>query len=200
MASEPITPVNLPPAANVMQLPADLPRPADDGGARHLLAMPMPKVSLPSTSGQAVDLSVLGPGRTVLYCYPMTGRPGVPVPDGWDSIPGARGCTPESCGFRDHFAELKTLGADVMGISTQSMTDQQEAVDRLQLPFELLSDADIALAKALRLPTFEFAGRVLLKRLTLVVRGGIIEQAFYPVFPPDRHAAEVVTWLSGRAI
>lgn len=182
-----------------MQLPADLPRPVDDGGAKHLLGKPMPSVSLHSTSGRAVDLSALGTGRMVLYCYPMTGQPGVPVPDGWDSIPGARGCTPESCGFRDHFTELRKRGAGVMGISTQSTAEQREAVERLRLPFELLSDADLALARAVRLPTFDFAGHVVLKRLTLVVRDGIIERVFYPVFPPDRHAADVATWLSSQA-
>lgn len=178
-----------------MQLPADLPVPADDGAANHLRGARLPHVALPSTLGRDVDLARLGAGRTVLYMYPRTGRPDRPVPSGWDEIPGARGCTPESCGFRDHFAELMALGAGVFGVSTQSTDYQREAVERLNLPFELLSDAAFALTDAMRLPTFEFEGERLLKRLTLVVREARVEHVFYPVFPPDRHAEEVLAWL-----
>jgi len=197
-----------------MELPPDLPVPVDDGAADHLPGSRMPSVRLPSTGGRLVDLGALptqeirrfredpglppglGPSRTVLYCYPRTGRPDRPVPDGWDAIPGARGCTPESCGFRDRAGELTDLGAIVFGVSTQSSEDQREAAERLRLPFELLSDAGLDLARALRLPTFRFESSTLLKRLTLVVRNGVIEHVFYPVFPPDRHAEEVVGWLS----
>ena len=182
---------------SLRQLPPDLPAPIDDGMASHLVGTPMPAISLASTGDRGVDLSKLGASRTVLYCYPRTGRPDRPVPDGWDAIPGARGCTPESCGFRDHFADLSTLGAGVFGISTQDTDYQREAVERLELPFELLSDAAFELTDALRLPTFEFEGVRLLKRLTMVVRGAVIEHVFYPVFPPDRHAEEVLAWLAG---
>src|SRR5579864_2610209 len=139
-----------------MELPADLPVPTDDGAAAHLAGMRMPHIALLSTSGRLVDLAGLGAGRTALYLYPRTGRPDRGVPEGWDSIPGARGCTPESCGFRDHFAELKGLGADVFGVSTQDTEYQREAVHRLQLPFELLSDSRLELTRAMRLPTFQF--------------------------------------------
>jgi peroxiredoxin len=189
------------------QLPADLPVPADDGAAAHLLGTAMPQVALPATGGGTMRVDVVPAGftRLVIYAYPMTGLPGVPVPDGWDEIPGARGCTPETCGFRDHAAELGTAGAAVAGLSTQGTAYQQEAATRLRLPFSLLSDAELTLTRALRLPTFgidlppayEGGGpRTLLKRLTLVVRDGVIEKVFYPVFPPDRHADEVLTWVS----
>jgi peroxiredoxin len=180
------------------QLPSDLPVPVDDGLASHLVGLRMPAVSLASTRGRRVDLSALGSSRTVLYCYPRTGRPDRPVPDGWDAVPGARGCTPESCGFRDHFADLASVGAGVFGISTQDTAYQREAVERLALPFELLSDADFELTDTLRLPTFEFDRVRLLKRLTMVVRDGVLEHVFYPVFPPDRHAEEVLAWLAGQ--
>lgn len=178
------------------QLPPDLPVPVDDGAAAHLRSTPMPAVSLVATTGRMVDLHALGAGRTVLYFYPRTGRPDHPVPAAWDAIPGARGCTPESCGFRDHFGDLAALGAAVYGISTQVTDYQREAATRLNLPFDLLSDSGFELTRALRLPTFEFEGVTLLKRLTLIVRDRSIEHVFYPVFPPDAHAAEVLRWLA----
>ena len=181
-------------AQNPYELPNDLPVPEDDGAADHLPGMRLPSVPLASTSGDIVDLSAL-PGRTVVYCYPMTGRPDRSLPAGWDEIPGARGCTPQSCSFRDHHAELRALGANVFGASTQDTEYQREAATRLHLPFALLSDSDLALAGALGLPTFEVDGMVLLKRMTLVIDEGWIEKIFYPVFPPDRSAEEVVEWL-----
>ena len=189
--------------ANPFPLPPDLPRPVDDGACRHLAGMRMPPVRLPSTRGRNLDLGALPEGaagarRTVIYCYPMTGVPGIALPEGWDLIPGARGCTPQSCGFRDHAAELTRLGAAVFGLSTQSTEYQREMAERLHLPFEVLSDAAFALTDALRLPTFQVEGRRLIKRLTLVVRDGAIEHVFYPVFPPDESAAEVVRWLRSR--
>jgi peroxiredoxin len=175
-----------------------IPAPQDDGGARHLRGMTMPEVALPATDGRTVDLSKL-PGRTVVYAYPRTGKPGVPNPAGWDMIPGARGCSPQSCGFRDHFAELQRLGvAQLFGLSTQDTAYQAEAAARLHLPFPLLSDAGLALTRALRLPTFEVDGMTLVKRLTFVIDGGRIAHVFYPVFPPDQNAAEVVEWLGER--
>jgi peroxiredoxin len=184
---------------NPYELPEDLPVPTDDGAADHLPGIQIPSVPLSSTAGETVDLSALS-GRTVVYCYPMTGRPGSDLPSGWDEIPGARGCTPQSCSFRDHHAELRTLGARVFGLSTQDTDYQREATQRLHLPFALLSDEELAFADTLRLPTFEVEDMVLLKRLTLIIRDGRIEKVFYPVFPPDRSAQDVVGWLeaSGR--
>lgn len=178
-----------------MVLPPDLPEPVDDGAAGHLPGMPMPSLPLPATDGRTVDLSVLD-GRTIVYAYPWTGRPGQPLlSEDWDSIPGARGCTPETCGFRDHHAELAAEGAAVFGLSTQDTAYQRELVERLGLPFAILSDARLELTRALSLPAFEVAGRTLLRRLTLVVADGAVEHVFYPVFPPDRHADEVLAWL-----
>jgi peroxiredoxin len=160
----------------------------------------MPKISLPSTSGRQVDLSGLKGARTVIYAYPMTGVPGKPLPEGWDMIPGARGCTPQSCSFRDHHAELAALGADVFGLSTLTTDYQSEMSERLHLPFEVLSDAEFRLTEALRLPTFEADGMRLLKRLTLIVRDGRIEHVLYPVFPPNESAAEVMAWLGSHPL
>ena len=185
---------------NLQDLPSDLPVPQDDGAAAHLPGLDVPPVTLRSTGGNDVGLSVL-PGRTVLYAYPMTGQPDGTLPsDDWDTIPGARGCTPEACAFRDHHGELKELGAEVFGLSTQSTDYQREVVERLHLPFEILSDADYVLTEALRLPTFEAAGMRLLKRHTMVLRDARIEHVFYPVFPPDGHAEEVLTWLRGNQV
>jgi len=207
---------------SLTELPVDLPVPVDDGTADHLPGLRVPALQLASAAGRLVDLGALGPGRTVLYCYPMTGRPDRPVPQAWDAIPGARGCTPESCGFRDHARDLENLGARIFGVSVQATEDQQEAAERLQLPFELLSDRRLELASALRLPTFQVPADLalllglhmkpapcdeiqeegavtLLKRLTMVVRDGVIERVFYPVFPPDRHAEEVLRWLGSAA-
>ncbi len=180
------------------QLRDDPPAPVDDGACAHLLALAMPRLRLASTAGGMVDLAELSAPRTVLYCCPRTGQPGQALPSGWDAIPGARGCTPQSCGFRDHHAELRALGADVYGISTQPTDYQEEMVARLHLPFAVHSDADCALADALMLPTFPVDGMRLIERLTLIVRDGRIETVFYPVFPPDRSAATVVEWLESN--
>lgn len=182
---------------NLYQLPDDLPVPTDDGACDHLRGLRLPSVPLRATDGREVDLAACT-GRTVVYCYPRTGRPNEPPPDGWDAIPGARGCTPQSCAFRDHHQELRELGAEVFGLSTQDTEYQREAVERLHLPFPLLSDAELRFAHALRLPTFEVAGMTLLKRVTLILRDGAIEHVFYPVFPPDANAAEVVRWLGAH--
>jgi peroxiredoxin len=180
-------------------LPEDLPVPGDDGGARHLTGLALPNLELPATDGSAVNLSRL-PGRTIVYLYPRTGRPGQAMPTGWNAIPGARGCTPQSCSFRDHFNELRALGvAQIYGLSTQDSAYQREAVARLDLPFAILSDADLKFQRALRLPTFAVDGMVLLKRMALVIDNGAITKVFYPVFPPDRNAAEVVAWLRSAA-
>jgi len=182
-------------------LPADLPVPEDDGAADHLRGARMPELALPSTDGEAQRVDVVPDGfaRLVLYAYPRTGRPeeDLLVPE-WNEIPGARGCTPESCAFRDHAEELHAAGAAVVGLSTQDTDYQREVAERLALPFPLLSDAQLELTRALRLPTFEAAGLTLLKRLTLIVSDGVIEHVFYPVFPPDAHAAEVLAWLGSH--
>jgi peroxiredoxin len=176
-------------------LPPGLPVPLDDGAADHLPGQPLPALTLPSTAGEPVDLAAAAGGTLVLFCYPRTGRPGEAPPPGWDEIPGARGCTPQACAFRDHHDELAGLGATVFGLSAQPREEQLEAAGRLGLPYPLLSDPDLHLAAALRLPTFEAGGMRLYRRLTLVARAGRIAQVFYPVFPPDRNAAEVAAWL-----
>lgn len=188
---------------NLHSLPAHLPIPPDDGAARHLPGRLLPPLTLSSTDGTSVRIDDLGPGRTILYLYPMTGRPGAALPPGWDQIPGARGCTPETCGFRDHHAELLAVGASaVYGVSSQTSVYQREAVERLRLPFAILSDEKLALADALTLPTFSTPdapdGRRLYRRLTIVSIAATIEHVFYPVFPPDSHAGEVLDWLRGR--
>ena len=184
-----------PGAHNPNILPPNIPAPKDDGAAKHLASMKLPDLALPATTGAAVNLAKLK-GRTVVYIYPRTGVPGVDAPPGWDDIPGARGCTPQSCGFRDHFGELKRLGvAQLYGLSTQDTAYQQEAASRLHLPFAILSDEKMTLTRALKLPTFTTSGMTLLKRMALVIDDGTISKAFYPVFPPDKNAAEVIAWL-----
>ena len=176
-----------------------IPAPIDDGAADHLIGARISSKPLPATNGDKVDLSALR-GWTVVYAYPRTGKPGMDNPDGWDMIPGARGCTPQTCSFRDHFAELKALGVDhLFGLSTQDPDYQREAAERLHLPFAILSDAQLELTRAMTFPTFETSGMTLLKRFTLVIRDGVIEHVFYPVFPPDRSASDVAAWFSRQA-
>ncbi|HTU30774.1 MAG TPA: peroxiredoxin [Solirubrobacteraceae bacterium] len=183
--------------SDYMQLPADLPVPEDDGAADHLTDLTMPSVVLEATDGSSVDVGALGEGLTVLYIYPMTGTPGVELPEGWDEIPGARGCTPESCGFRDHFADLKDVGADrVFGLSTQDLDTQRELAERLRLPYPLLADPEGTLGEALRLPAFEAGGKLRYKRITLIIISDVIDHVFYPIFPPNAHAIEVLGYLS----
>lgn len=176
-------------------LPANLPRPVDDGAAEHLKNMRVPAVSLETTAGRRVDLSRLSTPRTVVFCYPMTGVPGKALPEGWDLIPGARGCTPQTCGFRDLHREFLRHSAEVFGLSTQSSEYQREMAQRLGLPFEVLSDFHFELCDALRLPTFEVDGTKLLKRLSMIIREARIEHIFYPVFPPNESAEQVLRWL-----
>ncbi len=174
---------------------ASIPPPLDDGAAAHLVGTALAAMAMPATDGTTVDLSAL-PGRCVVYAYPRTGRPGIANPDGWDGIPGARGCTPQSCAFRDHAQTLRQLGVrHLFGLSTQDMAYQAEAATRLHLPFPLLSDHGLRLTRALRLPTLAVDGMTLLRRLTLVIDDGRITHLFYPVFPPDRSAEDVIAWL-----
>ena len=182
-----------------MTLPEGLPAPEDDGAAAHLPGRTVPDIALPATDAGAVVLSAL-PGRTIVYAYPRTGVPGEPLlVEDWDMIPGARGCTPQSCAFRDHHEELAAAGAAVFGLSTQDTAYQREAATRLHLPFQLLSDDRLALTRALNLPAMTVGDLTLLKRFTLVLRDGVIEHVFYPVFPPDAHAEEVLAWLTVAA-
>ena len=177
---------------------SSIPAPKDDGAARHLTGMQVPSISLPATDGTVIDLSSLR-GLVVVYAYPRTGIPGVDNPPGWDLIPGARGCTPQTCAFREHFADLKALGVNrLLGISTQDPAYQREFAGRLHLPFPILSDEHLQLTRALRLPMFETSGMTLLKRLTLILRDARIEHVFYPVFPPDQNAREVLDWLAAE--
>lgn len=175
---------------------SQIPAPQDDGAARHLEGLQVPDVALPATDGSSVSLGKLA-GRSVVYAYPRTGRPDqIAIVDNWDMIPGARGCTPQSCAFRDHHAELLMAGAArVFGLSTQDTAYQREAAGRLHLPFPILSDERLMLTTALRLPTMEVAGQRLLKRFALVIDDGRVTKVFYPVFPPDRNAADVLDWL-----
>ncbi len=184
---------------DLTRLPDGLPAPADDGAADHLPGAAVPDVALASTDGGTVALSAMPPGPAVVYVYPLTGRPGMDLPEGWDAVPGARGCTVEACDFRDHHEDLLAAGASaVYGLSSQDSGHQRELVDRLSLPFAMLADPRLELAEALRLPTFTADGQTLYRRLTLVVRAGVVEHVFYPVFPPDRHAEEVLAWLKAR--
>ncbi len=186
------------PVTDFQTLPPDLPVPEDDGAAAHLPGLELPVVRLPGTHGGVVDLSDLS-GRAVVYIYPRTARPGTPSPDGWDLIPGARGCTPQSCSFRDHFEDLRSVGVEhVFGLSAQDTDYQREVVERLELPFPLLSDHRLELARAIRLPTFQVEGQTLLRRITLVIDSGAVSHVFYPVFPPDQSAAQVVAFLRDR--
>jgi peroxiredoxin len=186
-------------ADDYLTLPEDLPRPADDGAADDLPGKALPAISLPATSGGEVDLAELAGGLLVGYVYPRTGTPGQALPDGWDDIPGARGCTPQSCAYRDAVAEFGQLGASLVGVSAQSASEQADFAQREHIPFPLLSDPGLGLAAALELPTFEVAGMRLYRRLTFVAEAGRIVKAFYPVFPPDRDAATVLGWLRASA-
>ncbi len=178
-------------------LPEGLPAPRDDGATAHLKGARLPDIELPATDGSMVSLARLK-GRTVVYVYPRTGRPGQPLLDGWDAIPGARGCTPQSCGFRDHFADLKELGvAHLFGLAANDTEYQREAAERLHLPFALLSDETLELTSALRLPTFVVSGMTLLKRMAWVIDDGVMTEVFYPVFPPDKSAEQVIGWIRG---
>lgn len=178
-------------------LPEGLPAPVDDGAADHLIGLAVPDLAFSSTGGDAVSLATV-PGRTIVYLYPKTGRPGVDLPDGWDAIPGARGCTPESCGFRDHHQNIVGAGASVFGFSSQDTPYQSEMAERLGLPFPVLSDEEFLLADTLNLPTFEAAGERLYTRLTMALWNGSVEHVWYPVFPTDTHAQAVVHWLTSR--
>lgn len=179
---------------NLNQLPTNLPIPQDDGSTNHLKGMKLPNVSLQANNGRYINLSGIK-GKLVIYCYPMTGQPNVALPDGWDQIPGARGCTPQNCSFRDHYQEIKDLAADVFGLSVQTTEYQKEMADRLHLPFPILSDNNYAFQKALNIPTFTVSGMVLLKRVTLIVNYGVIEAVHYPIFPSDSDPNWVIEYL-----
>ena len=179
---------------NLTQLPSDLPIPEDDGSTDHLKGMKLPQVLLKATNDETINLGNIQ-GRLVIYCYPMTGQPNVALPDGWDQIAGARGCTPQSCSFRDHYHDLQALGAEVIGLSVQTTEYQKEMADRLHLPFPIVSDVDYQFQKALNMPTFVAGGMTLLKRVTLIANNGVIKGVHYPIFPSDSDAAWVMDYL-----
>ena len=183
-------------AENLTKLPDNLPIPIDDGACSHLLHAPIPSINLQTTRHESINLSPLQ-GWLVIYCYPMTGNPDHPMPAewNWNQIPGARGCTPQACAYRDHAEQLDVLGAKVFGLSTQSIEQQREATQRLHLPYALISDRDLSFTHALSLPTFSVNDLVLNKRVTLIAYNGIIQHYFYPVFPPDKNAENVISWL-----
>lgn len=176
-------------------MPEDLPQPIDDGACDHLIGMKLPDIDLPATDGSVVNLSEQK-RKTVVYCYPMTGKPGIPLPEGWDEIPGARGCTPQSCSFRDHHSELSALGADVFGLSAQNTEYQREMVERLHLPFLVLSDANFKFCELMRLPTFEVSGMRLLNRVTMIAENNTVMKVHYPIFPSDSDAPWIIQQLS----
>ena len=183
---------------NFYSLPSDLPVPQDDGACDHLVGMALPEISLRSTADRSVSLAHIAQEPAVFFFYPRTGRPDEPAPVGWDEIPGARGCTPQSCGYRDQYKAFQALGVQVFGVSTQTTEFQQEFVRRMNVPYEILSDSDFVLTKALRLPTFDFNSMRLFKRIAIVARNGKIEKVFYPVFPPDKNAETVLAWLTSE--
>ena len=182
---------------NYETLPENLPIPEDDGACDHLVGMSLCEFYLPSTGGDLINLSKLK-GKVVIYCYPMTGKPGVPLPEGWDQIPGARGCTPQSCSFREHYAELQSLGAGVFGLSTQDTEYQKEMAERLHIPFKVLSDSSLFFSNSLHLPTFEVEGKTLIKRVTIISNEGVIEAVHYPIFPSHSDASWVIDVLQNE--
>lgn len=182
---------------NLNQLPTDLPIPQDDGSTNHLKGMKLPNILLNATNGKTFNFGDIK-SRLVIYCYPMTGRPDVALPDGWDQIPGARGCTPQSCSFRDHYSEIQALGAEVVGLSVQSTDYQKEMTDRLHLPFPVVSDTNYQFQRALNMPTFVTAGMTLLKRVTLIANNGVIEAVHYPVFPSASDPVWVMEYLKAH--
>jgi len=184
---------------DLYSLPADLPVPQDDRACAHLPGKIVPPVPLRATTGEWVRLDQSTTPWSVIFAYPRTGTPDKDSPPGWDAIPGARGCTPQACSYRDHHGEIESLGASVFGLSTQTTEYQREMAERLQLPFPVLSDADLALTTALRLPTFKYGDWTLLKRFTMILQTGRIAHVIYPVFPPTMDAPAVVAWLRGRA-
>jgi len=179
------------------KLPGDLPIPVDDGACDHLTGSRIPPVELKAATGTTIDLSSVE-GTVVIFFYPMNGRPDSPPMTGWNDIPGARGCTPQSCSFRDHYSQLEKLGVRVFGVSSQPLADQKEARDRLELPFELINDSNLDLAKAMNLPTFEYNSYTYIRRVTVISENGIIKKIFYPVFPPDKNMTDVIEWLENN--
>jgi peroxiredoxin len=184
--------------SEVHRLPANLPVPRDDGAADHLAGALVPSTELPSTAGGSIDLRGVALGLAVVYVYPRTGKPGEPLPVGWDDIPGARGCTLQNCSFRDHAKELAARGAAVLGVSAQPVEEQWEFARRERITYPLLSDTGLALAEALRLPTFQVTGMRLYRRLTFIARAGRIVKVFYPVFPPQQNVLDVLAWLTAQ--
>ena len=181
---------------NFLKLSDNLPIPKDDGSCNHLTNLSIPSISLPNQDGNLLKLNRLDTFRIVLYCFPMTGRPDRPLPDNWDSIPGARGCTSQTCSFRDNYDKIISLNAIPIGVSTLTIEDLKEMVLRLRVPYDILSDANLDFSNQLSLPTFQIQKKVYIKRLTLIIENSIIKKFFYPVFPPNKHIEDVIKWLT----
>ena len=180
---------------NLSSFPSNLPEPKDDGACKHLLNTNLPSISLANQDGNLLKLKRNDTFRIILYCFPMTGHPEKPLPTGWDNIPGARGCTPQACSFRDHYDDLIKLNAIPIGLSTQNVNDLKEMTMRLKIPYDVVSDADLNFANLMKLPTFKVDGKVFIKRVTLIITNSIIKKVFYPIFPPDLHINDVINWL-----
>ena len=180
---------------NLSSFPSNLPEPKDDGACKHLLNTNLPSISLANQDGNLLKLKRNDTFRIILYCFPMTGHPEKPLPTGWDNIPGARGCTPQACSFRDHYDDLIKLNAIPIGLSTQSVDDLKEMTKRLKIPYDVVSDANLNFANLMKLPTFKVDGKVFIKRVTLIITNSIIKKVFYPIFPPDLHINDVINWL-----
>ena len=183
---------------NLSILPSNLPEPKDDGACKHLINTNLPSISLANQDGNLLKLKRNDTFRIILYCFPMTGHPEKPLPIGWDDIPGARGCTPQTCSFRDHYDDLMKLNAIPIGLSTQSVEDLKEMTNRLKIPYDIISDANLQFANLIKLPTFKVDEKVFIKRLTLIIQSSIIIKVFYPVFPPDLHVKDVINWLENN--
>ena len=183
---------------NLSILPSYLPVPKDDGACKHLLNQTLPDISLANQSGNLLKLNRKDIFRIVLYCFPMTGHPDKSLPPGWDKIPGARGCTPETCSFRDHYDDLIKLNAIPIGLSTQSVVELEEMTRRLKVPYDVVSDSNLIFTNLMKFPTFKIAEKVFIKRLTLIIENSIIKKVFYPIFPPDLHIKDVINWLKNN--
>ncbi|VAW52529.1 Alkyl hydroperoxide reductase subunit C-like protein [hydrothermal vent metagenome] len=179
---------------DLYQLPEGLPVPVDDGACNHLEGAPFPSMLITVTPHATYDFSK-EKGINIIFFYPMIGHPDSLPMTGWNEIPGARGCTPQALSYKNYFRQITKLGVRLFGASSQALKEQNDAIDRLKLPFELINDSSFLLSNALKLPTFQFNEIKMIKRLTLVVVDGVIKKVFYPVFPPNKNVDDVIVWL-----